>query len=289
MNHKKILRYFSKIGKKYLGGHFEPLNDVIKSSNLNFLVDIYIGKMILFSFIAFFATLIGLTTLFFFMGFSPVFSLLAGFASAAIMAAAVIVIFHSYPYHVLRSRRMSIEVNLPFSMNHMAAVASSGISPYLMFKLLSEIKEYREVTNECSRIVRNIDVFGMDVISAIKNVANRTPSEDFRKFLSGIISTVETGGSLVKYLENSSKDALFDYRLKRENYLQRLSTYADIYTAVLIAAPLFFVSVLSIMALVGGQVFGLNIPTALRVGIYGLIPAMNILFLIFIHTTQPTI
>jgi flagellar protein FlaJ len=103
------------------------------------------------------------------------------------------------------------------------------------------------------------------------------------------VSIIETGGDLSKFLENASKEALFDYKLKRESYLQTLSMYADIYTAVLIAAPLFFVSVLSIMALVGGQVLGLDVPTALRLGIYGIIPIMNIAFLAFIHYTQPAV
>jgi len=71
--------------------------------------------------------------------------------------------------------------------------------------------------------------------------------------------------------------------------MQTLSTYADFYTAVLIAAPLFFVSVLSVMSLVGGSVFGLSIPNAMRIGVYAMIPLMNIMFILFIHYTQPTI
>ena len=104
-----------------------------------------------------------------------------------------------------------------------------------------------------------------------------------------MVSIIETGGNLQKFLESESKEALFEYKLKRESYTQTLSMYADIYTAVLIAAPLFFVSVLSIMALVGGQVLGVDVPVALRLGIYGIIPIMNLAFLAFIHYTQPTV
>ena len=91
-----------------------------------------------------------------------------------------------------------------------------------------------------------MDIFGMDITSAVRNVADRTPSQKFKQFLVGIVSTIETGGDLKKYLETTAKEALFEYKLKREKYLQTPSTYADFYTAVLIAAPLFFVSILSI-------------------------------------------
>jgi flagellar protein FlaJ len=177
---------------------------------------------------------------------------------------------------------------MPFAINHMSAIASSGVPPHIIFKLLIDIKEYGEICNEARRIVRNVDIFGMDIISAIRNVAERTPSDDFKQFLFGIVSTIDTGGNIQKYLESSAKDALFDYRLKRQKYLQTLSTYADFYTAVLIAAPLFFISILSIMSLIGGQILGMSIPTAMHFGIYLLIPLLNVIFLLFVHFTQPS-
>jgi flagellar protein FlaJ len=285
VNYKKTIRNFSKIGKTHFKDYVSPLKNLIENSNLNILFDVYVGKMILFSILAFLITFVSVSAAFLFIGMG-LFSLIIGFVTGISMFGIMLVAFHSYPFHTIRIRKNSIEANLPFAINHMAAIASSGVPPYLIFKLISEIEDYKEVTNECKRIVRNMDIFGMDIITAVKNVAKRTPSSEFKKFLQGFTSSIETGGSLSKYLENTSKDAMFEYKLKRESYLKTLSTYADIYTAVLIAAPLFFVSILSIMALVGGQVFGLSIPIALRIGIYGFLPAMNILFLMFIQTTQ---
>ena len=176
---------------------------------------------------------------------------------------------------------------MTFALNHMSAIASSGVPPFVVFKLLTNVREYGEVMEEAKRITRNVEVFGMDLLSAIRNVAERTPSEEFRQFLYGIVSTVETGGDLKSYLENSASNALFEYRLKRQRYLQILSTYADFYTAVLIAAPLFFVSVLAVMALIGGDIFGMPITVAMRIGVFIFMPLMNIIFLMFVHYTQP--
>jgi flagellar protein FlaJ len=201
----------------------------------------------------------------------------------------VLTIYHSYPFHLLTSKKSNIEANMPFAINHMSAIAASGVPPFVIFKIMITVPEYGEVTHEAERITRNVEVFGMDIISSIKNVSARTPSPAFRQFLGGIVASVETGGDLKKYLENSARDAMFEYRLKREKYLQTLSTYADFYTAVLIAAPLFFISILAVMALIGGQIFGLSIPLAMRLGIYILIPLLNTMFILFVHYTQPNL
>lgn len=286
--YRASLRFFGNFGRSYLSKYLGSLSEEITKSNLSILYEIYVGRMIFFSLLAFFGSLAGITLVFLYLVKLPLMlSIISGFIGAATTGMLVIFMFYSYPFHQLTSKKTSIESNAPFAINHMAAIAGSGVPPFVVFRLLMRTREYGEVSNEFRRIVRNAEVFGMDIISAIKNVADRTPSASFRQFLYGIVSNINSGGDLRLYLESSGKEALFDYKLKREKYLQTLSTYADFYTAVLIAAPLFFVSILSIMSLIGGQIFGLSIPTAMRLGIYVLMPGMNIAFLLFIHYTQP--
>jgi archaellum biogenesis protein FlaJ (TadC family) len=100
---------------------------------------------------------------------------------------------------------------------------------------------------------------------------------------------VETGGDLKRFLKGVTQEALFDYKLRREKYLETLMTYADFYTAVLIAAPLFFISILSVMAMIGGTIGGMSILDMMKIGIYAFIPLLNIAFIAFVHMTQPEI
>lgn len=287
--YKSIIRYCGRLGIKYISSYVSPLKQEMSQSNLNMLFEIYLGRMIFFSILSFITLFVLVFIITTYLAFPIWFSITGAAVTAVTIAAITLTVFHSYPLQMLVSKKNSIEGNMPFAINHMAAIASSGVPPVVIFKLLTTVKEYGEVMNESKRIVRNMDVFGMDVTSAIKNVADRTPSPKFKQFLYGIVSTIETGGNLKKYLETNARQALFDYKLKREKYLQTLSTYADFYTAVLIAAPLFFVSILSIMSLVGGEVLGLSIPVAMQLGIFVLIPLLNSIFIVFIHFTQPTI
>ena len=284
--YKECIRFFGRVGTKYLPNYFSALQEEILKSNLNMLFDLYVGKVVFLSLLSFISILIFVSTAMPLFGFPLIISLISGLITATTFSFIILTICYSYPFQLLTAKRNSIENAMPFAINHIGAIASSGIPPFTIFKLLGSVHEYGEIRNESERIVRNMETFGMDITTAIKNVAERTPSPGFRRFLLGISSTIETGGDLKKFLENSAKDALFEYRLKREKYLQTLSTYADFYTAVLIAAPLFFISILSVMSLVGGEILGMSIPMAMRVGIYVLIPVLNTIFIAFIHFTQ---
>jgi flagellar protein FlaJ len=270
--------------------YFKPLEEVIKLANIGVLYEVYIGRMVFLSLFSFIAVFIYMLFMLIFIGNLPVwFSIPGAFFIASLIAVGILTIFHSYPYQVMSSKKTSIENNLPFALNHMAAVAASGVPPAVIFRLLAGIKEYGQVAEEAAQIVRNMETFGMDMITSIKQVADRTPSAKFREFLYSIISTIETGGDLKKFLKAATQESLFEYRLRRERYLQTLSTYADFYTAVLIAAPLFFISILSVMAMIGGNIMGMSILDAMQLGIYFFIPLLNIVFIAFIHFTQPAV
>ena len=132
-------------------------------------------------------------------------------------------LFLFYPFQIMLGRRKSIEVNLPFVLTHMGSVAQSGIPPYVIFKLISQFEEYGEAAKEFGKIVRNIEVFGMDPITAVKEVASRTPSESLKQILLGFASTTEAGGNVRLFLRNAGQQALFEWRIKREKFMQQLS------------------------------------------------------------------
>jgi flagellar protein FlaJ len=283
------MRIVGNFAAKRFPEYLDPLKEEVRKSNLGILFEMYVGKMLFLSLLSFIIVFAFIVSLFVILGVGIIFTTIGAVLISSAMAFIILTLYHSYPFHLLTSRENSIESNMPFAISHIASIAASGVPPYIAFKLISNVKEYGEVSNESRRIVRNVEAFGMDLTSALGNVADRTPSVKFKQFLHSVSSTIETGGDLKKFLENASKEALFEYRIVREKYMQTLGTYADFYIAVLIAAPLFFISTLSVMSLVGGQVFGMSIPTAMRVGIYALIPLLNVVFIVFIHYTQPNI
>jgi len=196
----------------------------------------------------------------------------------------IIMIF--YPYQKATTRRKNIESNLPFVLTHMGAVAESGVPPYVIFRLIADFEEYGEVSEEMKKIVRNIERFGLNPLRAVKEVAERTPSDDFKQALMGFVTTTESGGDVKVYLKSAGQQALFEWRIKRERFLQQLSAYAEFYTGILIAAPLFIIALFSVMNMISSEMGGYNILFLTKMSVYLFIPALNIVFLLFLRSME---
>lgn len=191
-----------------------------------------------------------------------------------------------YPTQKLMSRRRDIETNLPFVLTHMGAVAESGVPPYVIFRLIGQFEEYGEISMEMRKIVRNIDMFGLDPLAAVKQVAEKTPSEDFKQILLGFVTTTESGGDIKTFLKTTGQQALFEWRMKREKFLQQLSAYAEFYTGLLIAAPLFIVALFSVMNMISPTMAGFNILDLMKLSIYIIVPVLNGGFILFLRGVE---
>ncbi len=202
------------------------------------------------------------------------------------IAISCVIMFIFYPYNKMSERKKSIETNLPFVLTHMSAIAESGVPPYVVFRLIAEFEEYGEVSTEMKKIVRNIDTFGVNPLKSVKEVAERTPSDKLKQILLGFVTTTESGGDVKVYLKNAGQSALFDWRIKREKFLQQLSAYAEFYTGILIAAPLFIVALFAVMGMIQSNVAGYDIMFLMQMSVYVLIPALNGGFLLFLTGTE---
>lgn len=202
------------------------------------------------------------------------------------VAVACVSILTFYPYQKMLSRRKNIETNLPFVLTHMGAIAESGIPPYVIFRLISEFEEYGEISKEMKKIVRNIDAFGVDPLTAVRQAAERTPSDSFKQILLGFVITTESGGNVKAFLKNAGQQALFEWRIRREKFLQQLSAYAEFYTGILIAAPLFIIALFAVMNMIQPTIAGFSILDLMKLSIYIIVPVLNAGFILFLRGVE---
>ena len=195
--------------------------------------------------------------------------------------------FYIYPYSLISARKKAIKNDLPFVIIHMAAIAGSGASPVSIFNLILNSGEYKGLEGEMKKIVNYINLFGYDLSTALKAVSLTTPSNAFKDLLTGITATTEIGGDLRSYLSGKASEALSSYRIERKKYVESLATYSDVYTGVLIAAPLLFMTTLAIINVIGGSVGDVSVRTISIIGTYFVIPFLNIVFIIFLSVVQP--
>ena len=289
-----VMAGYKRLSVRLFGGFaksseksFKSLGPWLKGAGIHMLLKSYISLIYMTTAVAYVAGLLValvLTSLFvedlvmmvYYVAFAPVLA-----------ASFVFMLMYIYPSSRYKSARRSIENNLPFALIHMDAISSSGIPTEFMFDLLGKLKEYGEVSRQARLVVRNIKTFGMSSVGAINDVADKTPSPALKQILTGISSSISKGGNLSGFLKEMTEKNLFDYRMKREQYVKTLSTYADIYTAVMIAAPLMMLSVLVMMNIVGGDVLGMAIPDVIALMTYVAVPVMNIGFLAFLQMSHP--
>ena len=182
-----------------------------------------------------------------------------------------------------------IKLELPFALVHMSAVAGSGAKPIAIFELLAESSEFDELKREIKKILNYVNLFGYNLTTALRAVSKVTPSKEFKELLEGMVSTIETGGNLSGYLKEKAEDALSTYKMDRKKQVEALATYSDVYTAILIAAPLLLVVTLAIINSIGGKLAGMDVKFIAWIGVLGVMPLLNIGYFTFLKVTQPNL
>lgn len=280
LSNKIFYNTSSKLAKK---GAFKSIEKDLRKANLPYTLSSYISMMLFMTLFAFIVTFI--------LALLLATSIATAFRNVGIALVLTIIIFLltlNWPASTASGNRRKIEAEMPFAISHMSAIASSKVEPSKIFSIMAFTKEYPAFSAEMRKIVNQINVYGYDLTTALKNVAKQTPSRKLAELLNGISTTITTGGDLTMYLNEKAKSSLTDYRLSHERYSTVIGMYSDIYTALLIAAPLIFMLLLAIMSIIGTSFIGMPAETLANFGI-GIIAVLNILFLIFLQLTQPEI
>ena len=273
----------TKITKKY-PEIFRDLYSNLMISGMKIFSDTYINMAFLSS-VLFFIFLYMFLIVFY--GINSLFSIVQYLFITILGTAGLLAGFYYWPRVVIDGRRKDIKNELPFAIMHMASIAGSGAPLTTTFDTLLKSSEYKALSGEIKRIMNYVNLFGYNLSTALRSVAETTPSKDFKELLNGLRNTIETGGDLRLYLQNKADDTFINYKNDRKKYVETLATYSDIYTAVLIAAPLLFIIVLVLISLVGNKLGGLDIGFIEKLGIYFIVPAFNIAFIIFLNIVQP--
>ncbi|WP_455391453.1 type II secretion system F family protein [[Eubacterium] cellulosolvens] len=156
------------------------------------------------------------------------------------------------PHSKLKTRAKEIEKNLPYAVNYMAAMSAANVSPTVIFRGLSRQDIYGEVKNEAALIARDIDMFGKDLLKALHRAMVRCPSSKFQEFLQGIITTSTSGGSLKVYFMTKGDQFMKENRVEQLSTMETLGVMAESFVTVVVAAPLFLLIMMSVMAMMGG-------------------------------------
>jgi archaeal flagellar protein FlaJ len=286
-------KFFSKISKSFVEKQVFPTleRDLIKA-NLPFSPNGYIS-------IIFFATVVSFIASIFIMSFFLFFSvkaMLPFIVSAGeslatripkviwipIFLPAVTFLF-AYFYPNLEKKSVETRINheLPFATINMSAISGSMIDPSKIFDIIISTKEYPNLEKEFKKLINEINVYGYDFVSALRNSSANSPSKKLSELFTGLATTINSGGDLPEFFEKRAQTLLFDHKIEEEKSTKAAETFMDIYISVVIAAPMILMLLLMMMKISG---LGLQLSTQMITLIMVLgVSLINIVFITFLQ------
>ncbi|MEM3730633.1 MAG: type II secretion system F family protein [Candidatus Bathyarchaeia archaeon] len=218
---------------------------------------------------------------------SPLTSIIFGFGGSLFAFAFSIIGFYLYPVYRADKLKRDLEDELPFTTGYMAILSSAGVPPEKIFYSLSSLPVPLAVSTEARDVVRDVNLFGLDIISALAKASMRTPSERFRELLEGFISTIHSGSNLSAYLQEKFRQYMKLKKLSLKKFADNLSILSEFYVALLVTGPLLLVIMLAVISMMGGGLGMLSPDLLLNILTYIGIPFSSIIFLIILDAVSP--
>ena len=293
-------KFFKKISNNLIAkGYFERLNKALRKINSNFVLGTYLSMIFFSVVLSFTASILIFIFLIIFkvslmMPFISlvdepfIFRFIKTFWIIFAIPLTTGILLYLYPTSEARNLGTKIDRELPFVTIHMAAIATSGIEPTSIFKIILRNEEYNYTNVQIKKLMNLINFHGDDLVTALKKVSTASPSAKLRELLDGLATAITSGGSMYQFLDKHAETLLFDYRLERERYSKASETFMDIYISVVIAAPMILLILFVIIGSTGMLINFLGLSTgALSILIILIIALLNIGFLAFLRMQQP--
>ncbi|UCD26857.1 MAG: type II secretion system F family protein [Candidatus Bathyarchaeota archaeon] len=235
--------------------HFQDLHNQLKKGGVRIAFPAYLSFMLLMSIVSFIVSMIilpFLLTVVLRISFFSLGNFMLSLMLAALSSIMTIIVIYVYPGIKSSNRRIPIEINLPYISSFLTLLSSSNVPPRKIFRSIAKIDTLREVRQEFSNIIRDVEIFGQDLLTSILENVKYAPSKKLREILSGYVATVRTGGNPTEYLRISTENIMKDRMVKLDLMLESLSAMAEIYIMVLVAMPLLFVVMFATLGMLGG-------------------------------------
>jgi len=181
-------------------------------------------------------------------------------------------------------RASNLEREMPFAAAYISVMASGGIAPYSSFKRLAEVELMPSMNAEAREIIKDVEIFGIDPLSAIEQAAKKNPLDVFKDFLAGYASTVIIGGDIGHFLERKAEDIFKTRALRVKAAAERLGMLLETFIIVMVLMSLCFYILFSVESIYSS---GLSMGSGLILYTYVFTPLLSLMFIYLAHSMQP--
>lgn len=194
-------------------------------------------------------------------------------------------LYRGIPAARAKRRARKIDKKLTGAMSFISAMASAEVPIDVIIRELSRQHIYGEIREEAEWITRDTELLGVDILTALKRAATRTPSPKFQEFLQGVVTTATSGGQMKPYFLMKAEQFEKEDKLEMRKRMETLGLLAESFVTVVVAFPLFLVVIMAIMALISKGSAGFVV-TLLYVVVAVMIPLSQFGFIFIIWNQE---
>ena len=273
---------------KFLHPKLTSLDKSIKQAMMPIPFEVYVSSMVFFSMIAGICGIVMGIIASQFINIQPAsIGMILPLLSGLMLFGMTFGILQMIPAIKVKNRSAKLVEEIPHFIGYMSTLATSGLTLEGIFKAIAKEDTDEDIVKDARFIVRNIDILGMDLITAIKDLVHRTPTGPYSELLEGAIVTVSSGGDLKEYFNATAKVQLEEKKMLMQKTTESLGSVAEIYTILLIVFPLLAVIMLSIMGIMSPSLAGFDLLTLMNILTFAVIPLSGVLMLVMMDTMVP--
>lgn len=267
-------RLFGGIAPKFLGNMFE-FKEHLAKAGITIYPETYMSLMFLMATLTLPVSIIAIVLIYFtkilfliFLVPVPIY-IMIGFMVAPMSRAS--------------ERSSALEREMPFAATYITVMASGGIPPYMSFKRLTDVELLPATRKEARSLIRDVEIFGVDPLSALEKAAKYNPLDIFRDFVSGYASTVIIGGDVIHFLETKARDIFKAGSMRAKAAAERMGMLLESFIIVMVLMSLCFYILFSVESIYST---GLDMGSGVIMYTYVFTPLLSIVFIWMAHGMQ---
>jgi len=268
-------RLFGGIAPKFLSGVFE-FKEHLTKAGIKIYPETYISLMLLIATLTIPVTVVALVLIY--------FTRLVFLIFLVPMPIYVMIGFMVAPSSKASERSSALEREMPFAATYVTVMASGGIPPYMSFKRLTDVELLPATRKEARGLIRDVEIFGVDPLSALENAAKYNPLDIFRDFISGYASTVIIGGDVIHFLETKAQEIFKAGSMRVKAAAERMGMLLESFIIVMVLMSLCFYILFSVESIYST---GMDMGSSVILYTYVFTPLLSIVFLYLAHGMQP--
>jgi archaellum biogenesis protein FlaJ (TadC family) len=175
-----------------------------------------------------------------------------------------------------------LEKNMLYSMSYMAVLSSSGMPIERILRRLTEVEDNPPLKALTHKFLINISMLGKDILTALSEMADASPSKQLAKAIESIRTTIMTSGDLKTIIIYEVERQMQKKKEKLKASVNTLVYIGEIYVTMMVVTPVLFILMITIMSIMGGVSFGGSSILQLNLIIFFGIPIMGAAFIIIL-------